>query len=115
MKVLLLVLVLAFIPSASSFAITDADELQSVIVKASTDDLLLLREMVDAELNRRYEAIKSIKETEIAYTLNANSWKFHIPSCDSVTKMKEKNKKEYKGDRQELIDMGYEPCSVCHP
>ena len=54
-------------------------------------------------------------KTESVYILNKNSWKFHIPSCDSVTKMKEKNKKEFKGDRQDLIDMGYTPCGICHP
>ena len=100
---------------ASSFALADDYDIQGAISQASTDDLLYLRELIDAELDRRYEAIESIRENKTAYTLNTNSWKFHIPSCDSVTKMKEKNKKEYKGDRQDLIDMGYEPCGVCHP
>lgn len=63
------------------------------------------------------QATRSIpaKETESAYTLNTNSKKFHIPSCDSAARTKEKNKKEYEGDREELIEMGYTPCGVCHP
>lgn len=112
---LFLVLMLSLSLFANSFALTNTATIQDAITEASTDDLLLLREMIDAELNRRYEAIETIKENKTAYTVNTNSWRFHIPSCDSVTRMKEKNKKEYQGDRQELIDMGYKPCSICHP
>jgi len=29
--------------------------------------------------------------------------------------MKEKNKKEYSGNRDEIISMGYSPCGKCNP
>lgn len=52
---------------------------------------------------------------ETAYILNTNTHKFHYPDCPSVDQMKEKNKQEYTGDRQELIDQGYSPCGNCKP
>lgn len=52
---------------------------------------------------------------EGTYVLNTNTKKFHLPTCKSVEDMKDKNKSEFTGDRQELIDQGYEPCGNCHP
>lgn len=49
------------------------------------------------------------------YVINTNTGKFHKPSCNSVKKMKTKNKKEYTGNREELISEGYEPCGSCRP
>lgn len=53
--------------------------------------------------------------TEADYILNTNTKKFHYPSCSSVDDMKEKNKKEYVGSRDELIAQGYSPCGRCKP
>ena len=49
------------------------------------------------------------------YILNTNSRKFHYPDCGSVTQMSEKNKATYVGTRDEVIAMGYSPCSQCGP
>ena len=49
------------------------------------------------------------------YILNTNTHKFHYPNCPSVDDMKEKNKQEYFGSRDELIAQGYEPCKRCNP
>ena len=49
------------------------------------------------------------------YVLNTNSMKFHLPSCSSVAKIKDKNKQEYTGSRDDLISRGYTPCSICNP
>ena len=49
------------------------------------------------------------------YVINTNTKKFHYPSCSSVNKMKEKNKQEFTGTRDELISLGYSPCGNCHP
>ena len=49
------------------------------------------------------------------YILNTNTHKFHYPSCSSVDDMKEKNKKEYQGNREDLIQQGYDPCKRCEP
>ena len=54
-------------------------------------------------------------EHDCDYVVNKNSGKFHLPECDSVKQMKEKNKWYYVGDREDLIEMGYTPCKNCNP
>ena len=49
------------------------------------------------------------------YILNLNTKKFHYEYCSSVDQMKEKNKKPFTGSREEIIDMGYDPCGRCKP
>lgn len=49
------------------------------------------------------------------YVLNTNTHKFHYPSCSSVGKMSEKNKKYITATRDEVIAMGYYPCENCKP
>ncbi len=49
------------------------------------------------------------------YIVNVNSGIFHRPDCDSVNKMREKNKQGFCGTREELIDAGYKPCGNCKP
>lgn len=49
------------------------------------------------------------------YIINTSTGKFHTPSCHYATSMKEENRQEFTGDRQELIDGGCSPCSSCKP
>ena len=51
----------------------------------------------------------------LKYILNTSTKKFHLESCSSVKDMKAKNKKEFTGSRQELIEDGYKPCGSCNP
>lgn len=52
---------------------------------------------------------------EITYIGNANTMKFHRPSCASVDQMKPKNKVEFTCTREEIISQGYVPCKNCKP
>ena len=52
---------------------------------------------------------------EPTYILNTNTRKFHYPNCASVTDMKEHNKAEFFGTREEAVAAGYSPCGRCHP
>lgn len=54
-------------------------------------------------------------QTQMDYVLNTNTMKFHEPGCPSVDDIKAKNKQEYHGTRQDLIDQGYSPCGRCKP
>lgn len=49
------------------------------------------------------------------YILNTNTRKFHLSNCPSVASMKDKNKEEYYGPRENLIEEGYAPCQNCMP
>ncbi len=49
------------------------------------------------------------------YVLNTSSKKFHLPSCEGINQMSEKNKKNYSGYKNDLISQGYEACGSCNP
>ena len=51
----------------------------------------------------------------VTYILNTNSKKFHLPSCHSARKIKEGNKKDFSGSRQEVLELNYQPCGICKP
>ena len=51
----------------------------------------------------------------VTYVLNTNTYRFHLPDCQSVQDMKEKNGQEFFGTREELIEDGYVPCGRCNP
>jgi len=55
------------------------------------------------------------RSAERTWVLNTNTGKFHIPSCSSVSQMKDTNKLEFTGTREDVIAMGYQPCGKCHP
>lgn len=49
------------------------------------------------------------------YILNTNTKKFHYPDCSAVKRMKDSNKEEFTGTRDEVISRGYDPCQKCFP
>lgn len=49
------------------------------------------------------------------YVLNTNTHRFHLPNCESVDEMAEKNKTIFYGSREEAVDSGYSPCQKCRP
>lgn len=51
----------------------------------------------------------------VSYILNTNTKKFHLPECKSTAQIQEKNCQESELGREELIQMGYEPCKNCNP
>lgn len=52
---------------------------------------------------------------ERSYVLNTNTNKFHRTDCFGVQNIKAGNRKEYSGDRDDLLNKGYEPCGRCKP
>lgn len=52
---------------------------------------------------------------ESTYVINTNTGKFHRADCSSVQSMKDKNKVTYTGERNKLLNAGYEPCGQCNP
>lgn len=49
-----------------------------------------------------------------SYVANANTGKFHVSSCSSVSKMSEGNKVFF-SSRDEAVNQGYVPCKRCNP
>jgi hypothetical protein len=56
-----------------------------------------------------------VPDEKATYILNTNTMRFHLPDCRSVQDMKEKNRKEFFGTREEAMDAGYLPCGRCRP
>ena len=50
-----------------------------------------------------------------SYVLNTNTKKFHVPSCRSVSQMKDSNRQDVEMTREDVIAMGYDPCGNCKP
>jgi hypothetical protein len=61
------------------------------------------------------ETDEVVRQTAMTYVLNKNTKKFHRPDCRSAAQIKEKNRAEFTGDREELIAQGYSPCKICNP
>lgn len=49
------------------------------------------------------------------YVLNKNTKKFHRPSCASAKQIKNSNRIDFEGTRDEVIAKGYVPCKRCYP
>ena len=49
------------------------------------------------------------------FILNTSSLKFHTATCSQGETISSKNRKEYIGSRQALIDDGYVPAKCCNP
>lgn len=49
------------------------------------------------------------------WVLNTRSKRFHLPGCGSVPTIKETNRGDFTGEREELIRQGYKPCGNCKP
>lgn len=50
---------------------------------------------------------------EETFILNANTGKFHLPSCQYAGQIKEENRKEVSASRKGMEESGYEPCRKC--
>ena len=63
----------------------------------------------------KQEPATGSEASQADYILNTNTKKFHYPTCSSVKDMKDKNKQEFFGTRDEAISNGYFPCGRCKP
>ena len=61
------------------------------------------------------ETMSGSQSEEMEYVLNTGTKRFHKPNCSSVKDMKEENREDYFGTREELLAEGYEPCGRCKP
>ncbi len=84
-----------------------------------TPDVLALYHSLVVSTNQNdnsdtnFATSKSIESFD--YILNIDSKKFHFPYCRSVKIMNEENKYYYFGERDEVIQKGYNPCGHCCP
>ena len=68
-----------------------------------------------SDTNSSKENGSNAKADSAHYILNTNTKRFHYEGCHGASQIKNKNKREFTGSREELIDKGYSPCGMCHP
>ena len=83
------------------------------------------KERAEQEENSDVSGVAESETTEVPqsrneasqgdYILNANTKKFHRPTCASVKRMSDANKIVSTESREALIGQGYEPCKNCNP
>ena len=63
------------------------------------------------------EETEEIPEGSPTYVLNIGSGKYHLPTCSGVATMKEENRRDYYGTKEELTTEypSYDPCGTCKP
>ena len=59
--------------------------------------------------------VEEQKPIEQYYIINTNTGKFHYPTCRSIKRIKDKNKLEFTGTRDDVLVRGYSPCMICNP
>lgn len=99
------------------------DEIGTIIAKSDGNKITFNTSSSDSwtpgeESNNTTNADISNNEQEIQegnYVINKNTKKFHKADCSSVKKMTDNNKEYTKLSREELIQEGYSPCSICEP
>ena len=58
---------------------------------------------------------KDTTDEKCDYVLNTNSKKIHLPDCSSAKSMSDKNREEYFGTKEALLERGYTECGQCNP
>ena len=96
---------------------TDGKTVQVAVSRnqnADTFDLPQKEIQVETQIETQGETQASAEVVGF-YILNTNSKKFHYEYCSSAKRISDKNRQEYNGSRDDLIDQGYDPCKNCNP
>lgn len=72
------------------------------------------RQVSSVEASPSVTTLPQTTAPSVTYIGNQNSHIFHYDWCESVSKMKDKNK-VYFSSREEAVNAGYKPCQRCNP
>lgn len=131
LAIALVILCLVFLPTAEESAEVDSEipvETSTVLSrgKAKKETTITVtpkptaqptpEPMAETTTDTGGESATEPTQSEVgSYVVNINSGKFHRPSCSSAGDLKEENRWDYSGTRDELVNMGYSPCKRCEP
>ena len=68
---------------------------------------------IDYQTGNSFLEKESDSSEEQDFVVNVKTGKYHLPDCDALKNMSEKNNKKYRGTREKLNTQGYEPCQMC--
>lgn len=62
-------------------------------------------------------AARSVSDSDTGcdFVLNPGSMRFHLPGCVWAEKIAPDRRVDWTGDRDTLIEVGYQPCHYCDP
>lgn len=87
------------------------DVIQKVIKRFHPDNIVISQMIRMLDFVQNVTGTKQAAQTE--FIKNKNSKIFHLPSCESVSQMKEKNKEYVTDTIEEIKAEGYSPCKNC--
>lgn len=96
-------------------SLEDEPDAQAFLAGFDTNTLAFLHLLCERELQRREAPVSESRSDQTTYIVNTNTDKFHSLDCRNAESIKEKNRWEYTGAREDLIQFKYEPCKVCTP
>lgn len=108
-KASVFILVLLVAVFSLALASPETAALFDSVSQCTTGELLQLRDLINTELQSRGHT------EQPTFILNINTRRFHFPDCKSVKDIKAKNRMDFFGARDELIDREFQPCKNCKP
>ncbi len=101
-----------YVTGESEVLATPTPELTSTPQPTSTPEPTSTQELVQTQV-----VTQEVSEEPVGtdYVLNKNTKKFHYPYCSSADDIKPKNRADFTGNRDEVLDRGYVPCKRCNP
>lgn len=97
---------------------TEVEETTAVTSTSATTTftVVLTEKVAETTTETIIEATEApTTEAQHDYVLNTNTMKFHKPGCYVINKIKPENYAECTATRNEVLNMGYEPCAKCYP
>ncbi|MDW2800455.1 ComEC/Rec2 family competence protein [Clostridium boliviensis] len=88
------------------------DQLGTIVIESNGTDLQVMGQN-DTSQGTSKQTEESLSGSE--YIINTNTGKFHLTDCKLAESIKEENRRQFNGTRQELIDQGLKPCKSCNP
>lgn len=86
------------------------------IIVYRTDEQSSILAVCDGE-EIRFSSFPGLEQfsSDVTYVCNIRSMKFHLPDCESVGQISERNRLEVCLTREAVVAMRYEPCGGCKP
>lgn len=94
-------------------AIGSCNNKNAAPVEASPEPTVAVTPKSEETTKSQPQAAAEVTPRVYTFVLNTNTHKYHDPKCSTLKDLKEENREEFTGTREEVEAMGYEPCGRC--
>lgn len=95
----------------SETSVSKATQVTTITTPISTTTSTVTTTVEETEPS---QVVETVPVTN-SYVLNTSTMKFHKSNCRDVEKIAPENYDTFSGSRDEVINMGYDPCGHCKP